>query len=509
MISVAASACTNRNSHFLESGNSNSQVYVKALYSAPLTFDPIKMNDTASLVFSNLIYDGLLKFTPYMDLAPSMAESWKTDASGKIITFKLRNAFFHNGDKVKASDVVASLSRAVSKESTVYKYYDCIEGAQEYYNGRTKTVKGLEAIDDKTVVIKLKYPFPPFLSVLAGGTAKILPQNLFAKKDFFKNPIGAGPFKFESIEKDKIKTDVVLSHFEKHYSPALLEKIILRSENENIAHEEAAKGVVHDLANFPMMGTEEVFKLGEKVDSPAAWTWIIGMNTRLAPFNNKDIRIAFKNSVNSEAFRKRFYPDAIPAYGYVPPGMPGYKDKAEIMPNEIKPSKQKIKILFPSELAYEKEMREFLEKDLKSHGWNVEFISSDWKKLMDGYNDKTLQGFVVAMNLDYPDTEFLVRNFESTNPDNFSGLKDKRIDSLIQKARVTQDRISRDKIYAEVTNLIDNAAVSVNLFHPRSHYWVNKCVTGFEPNLLSDVYIDYSKVSLNGSCDLTHREAIR
>ncbi len=47
--------------------NSNSS-YVKALYSLPLSLDPIKMNDTASLAVGNLIYDGLLKFSPSLKI---------------------------------------------------------------------------------------------------------------------------------------------------------------------------------------------------------------------------------------------------------------------------------------------------------------------------------------------------------------------------------------------------------------------------------------------------------
>lgn len=487
------------------------QPFVKALYSEPLTFDPIKMNDTASLAFANLVYDGLLKFSPYMELKPALAESWQTDDSGKNITFKLRSdIFFHNGKSVTAQDVVASFARAVSKQSTVYKYYDCIEGADEYYDGKIKSVSGLQAIDEHTILIKLKYPFPPFLSVLAGSTAKILPHDLVSNPDFFKSPIGAGPYKFVSIKKEKLRTDVTLSRFDKYYSEVKIAKMILRSEDEKTAHAEAAIGQIQDLANFPMMGTEEVFSLGRKVDSPAAWTWIIGMNTRLKPFNDKNVRLAFRASVNTEAFRKRFYPDAIPAFGYVPPGMSGYKNKPqEKSVLKIEMPKDKIKILFPSELAQQKEMRDFLEKDLKSHGWNVEFIAADWRTLMKGYDSKSLQGFVVAMNIDYPDTEFLARNFESTNPDNFSGIKDTKIDSLLHKARLTEDRIERENLYTQVVDLINGAAVSVNLFHPRSHYWISSCVSGFEPNLLSDVYIDYTKVSLSSDCKSYRNEARR
>ncbi len=480
----------------------NHQSFVKALYSEPLTFDPIKMNDTASLVFSNLINEGLLKFSPYMELMPALAESWSTDETGKNITFKLRSdAFFHNGEKVKATDVVSSFTRALSKESTVFKYYDCIEGAEEYQSGKTKSVKGLKALDEKTVLITLKYPFPPFLSVLAGSTAKILPQAPVEKPDFFKSPIGAGPYKYGSISKDKIKTDIILQRFEKYYAEVKMPKIILRALDENIAHKQAEMGEIHDLANFPMMGTEEIFKVGKKIDSPAAWTWIIGMNTRLSPFKNRNTRIAFRQSVDSEAFRKEFYPDAVPAFGYVPPGMPGYIDKPQ-SPQKISTAipKEKIKILFPNSLAKEKEMRAFLEKNLRDKGWNVEFVAADWKTLMEGYNNKTLQGFLVAMNIDYPDTEFLARNFESKNSDNFSGLNDSELDFVLHKARTTQDRIERGSLYSKAIDIINDAAVSVNLFHPRSHYWVSECVSGFEPNLLSDVYIDYTKVSLDKDC---------
>ena len=70
--------------------------YVKAVYSIPLSLDPIKMNDTASLAVGNLLYDGLLKFSPTLKIEGALAESWSTSKDGKILTFKLRkNIFFH------------------------------------------------------------------------------------------------------------------------------------------------------------------------------------------------------------------------------------------------------------------------------------------------------------------------------------------------------------------------------------------------------------------------------
>ena len=104
------------------------------------------------------------------------------------------------------------------------------------------------------------------------------------------------------------------------------------------------------------------------------------------------------------------------------------------------------------------------------------------------------------MIVDYPDTEFLLNNFASSNPDNYSGIKDNMIDSLLVSARGLQDRVKRFDVYKKLANRIETLALSANLFHSKPHYWIHKCVRGFKPNLLAVAYIDYRKVSFDNSC---------
>jgi ABC-type transport system substrate-binding protein len=143
--------------------------YVKSVYSLPLSLDPNKMNDTASLAAGNLIFDGLLKFSPSLEIQEALAVSWSTSSDGKTLIFKLRpNIKFHDGTPITADDVVYSLDRAVSTESTVRKYYDCIQGTDEKNGKQDITKIGIKAINSSTVEIKLKNPFPAFISILAG-----------------------------------------------------------------------------------------------------------------------------------------------------------------------------------------------------------------------------------------------------------------------------------------------------------------------------------------------------
>lgn len=187
---------------YAESNIDQNKSYVKSLYSLPLSLDPIQMNDTASLVVGNLIYDGLLKFSPTLKLESAIAESWSTSKDGRTLTFKIRkNAKFHDGSKITAQDAVASLSRALSSTSKVRKYYDCIIGSDQDNKGPQGSLIGLKAISDDTLQISLKHPFPPFLSVLAGATAKILPAKYLDSTIFFTKPIGSGPFKYSTLEK--------------------------------------------------------------------------------------------------------------------------------------------------------------------------------------------------------------------------------------------------------------------------------------------------------------------
>jgi peptide/nickel transport system substrate-binding protein/oligopeptide transport system substrate-binding protein len=483
-------------------GHFNGVTYSKGVYSLPETLDPIKMTDTASLLVSNLIYAGLLKISPDLHLKADLAESWAASEDGKTYTFTLKqNAKFHDGTAITALAVVQSLTRTVSERSTVYNYYDCIKGADEYHSGKADHVSGLKALSDHLVSIELKYPFPPFLSVLAGATAKILPQKIDA--EFFKSPIGSGPFQFVSLKRDSAEHgEMILKRFDGYLgTKPTIENLILKARIEKDAIAEASKGEIDDLASYPLPGSEPVFKSGQDITAPIAATWIIGLNARKAPFNNIKIRQAFKAAVDSEAFRKAFYPDAVAATSYIPNGLQGYLEKeVPVFKSAHAITKAKIEIAFPAVLSHEKEMREFLEKNLRAQGWNVVFKPMNWDDLMAAYNKKSLQGFLLSMNMDYPDTEFLVRNFESTNPDNFSGLKNKEIDQLIQSARATEERGKRGGLYQSIISKIEDQAVTVNLFYPRSHNWVSRCVKGLVPNILADYYIDYSTVEVDQDC---------
>lgn len=461
--------------------------YFKSVYSIPLTFDPIKMNDVPSLLVGNLIYEGLLRFKSNLEIEGALAKSWSTSKDGKTITFELRNDIvFHDGSPIRAIDVEYSLKRNLSSKSLVRKYYECLDD--------------VVAVNEKTIKFVLKNPFPAFFKVLAGATAKIHPEKYRSDVHFFNHPVGSGAFKLGNNNHSSQK--IVLKAFDQYYrgTPKIDEMhLIVSTEKDAIS--DAKKGNIHDLANWPLSSSNEIFKIGQKFSSPSAATWIIGLNTLFEPFKSKSIRQSFKASFDYDGFRKLFYPDAYISYGYIPPGLPGYK-KTQV--RDFIPSSQiiksPIKIAIPEVLEKHIEMKKFIEASFASKGWDVEVVPMEWNRIMKDYQEKRLQAFLVSMNIDYPDTEFMLLNFESKNADNFSSISNPQIDGLLKDARSDSDRERRIQKNLKVINILEEESVTLNLFHPRANYWVSKCVRNFEPNMLADIYIDYSTIELDHEC---------
>lgn len=471
----------------INSSLASDRIYTIAEYALPDTFDPIKMNNIPSLLVSNLIYDGLVRFSPELNIESDIAKSWSTSSDGKTIIFKLNpDAKFQNGDVVEADDVVFSLTRLMSSKSIVRALYDCIDSVKA---------------DPKDIVtIKLKWAYPPIFGILASSTAKILPRKYVNKKGYFSNPIGSGPFKLSSVNKNEKIIKLIKN--EKYFllNPKLDSILIKAVSDEQEAKKLAINGQVDDLSRWPIGLSDSVFKVGNRVSGPLLETWIIGLVTIKKPFDDIEVRKSFRASFDQEKFREKFYPDSNPAYGYIPVGIGGSRNKKVINDKITKVSVVPIKIAFPEQISRAKEMKAFIENEFNSKGWNVTVDLMKWDDLIAGYSTKKFQTFLLSMNMDYPDADFLLKNFESTNADNFSGIKDADLDQTINEMRKIADKDKRSAKYFEAINKLDELALTINLFHPKNNYWTSKCVRGMESSLLSTVYVDYRKVYIDKGC---------
>ncbi len=153
--------------------------YKTALFKATASLDPALVQTEYGVVLMHQLFDGLVKFGPYLQIKPALAKTWTIAENGTQYRFILQeNARFHNGQPVTADDAVFSIQRLLRTEPppVVLPHLLKIKGAEDYQKGNQETLTGLEAVDSLTLLITLEAPHAPFLTALGMYPAKIVPK---------------------------------------------------------------------------------------------------------------------------------------------------------------------------------------------------------------------------------------------------------------------------------------------------------------------------------------------
>ncbi len=147
------------------------------------------------------VQETLLENLPDGTIKPMLAESYEMSADGLSVTFKIRQAKFHDGTDLDAADVVYSMNK--NAESPLGKI------STAYGN-----VAKVEAVDDRTVKVTLKSPSASFLEEMGNSAGYIVPEGAHEKYDLKKQMIGTGPFVFGEYRPG---TSLTMTRFEDYW----------------------------------------------------------------------------------------------------------------------------------------------------------------------------------------------------------------------------------------------------------------------------------------------------
>jgi oligopeptide transport system substrate-binding protein len=190
------SGCTNSHSN-----KSEKTVFRYNEASGVTSLDPAFASNQANIWACNQLFNGLVSLNDGLIPQPCIAKSWTISPDGKTYSFILRDdVYFHSGAKflksrtVNASDFVYSFNRIIdpkvaSPGSWIFNFIE---------QDTIKNLLNIQALNDTTLSIQLKESFPPFLGLLSSTYCSVVPHEAieYYGKDFRKNPIGTGPFKF-------------------------------------------------------------------------------------------------------------------------------------------------------------------------------------------------------------------------------------------------------------------------------------------------------------------------
>jgi peptide/nickel transport system substrate-binding protein len=162
---------------------------------------PLYATGAVDSAVSKLIFAGLFKYDQNNNLQPSLAEKYEIDTSETKYTVTLKpDLVWHDGEKLTSEDVVFTYQMIQNPDARSF--------LQASWRGIT-----IEAPDDRTVVFTLPSALSAFPQSLTTGIVpkhilESTPPEQLRSSDFNAiKPVGAGPFKFDAVEIEKISSD--------------------------------------------------------------------------------------------------------------------------------------------------------------------------------------------------------------------------------------------------------------------------------------------------------------
>ena len=459
----------------------------------------------------NCIVETLVSIDYKGKLAPGLAESWEVSEDGLTWTFHLRESVkFHDETPFNADAMKSSLERAM-EEAAVFK---------------SIPIALVETKDDHTLLITTKEPFAPLPAYLTKGESAPISSSSFDENGKFLEPIGTGPFKFESW---KPKEEIRLVKNDDYWgTKPKLDKVVYKGIPEAITRVMMSKAGELNIAQILPPDAVKGLESADNIDvstKSIGRVRLIGFNMKKEPFNELKVRKAVNYAIDRDALVKYVLEGVgTPARCLFPPefywantDLNGYTydpekarnlleeagwidtDDDGVLDKNGKPLK--ITLLTYTERAALPPTAEMIQSQLAEVG-----IKSELKVLKcDAASEMKKAGefdmFLVGRGLLFiPDPDsIMMEDYHSIHGvDGFLwyGYHNERVNELIDKGRVTMDTEERKGIYDEVQKLVLEDAPIVYLNYYVNIDAVDSSVHGYQmhPNEysfhLENVYIE-------------------
>ncbi|EJN59883.1 ABC transporter substrate-binding protein [Halogranum rubrum] len=335
--------------------------YIQLTNSSIETLDPVANTGTAGGVVIQQTYDALMMYPDgEATVEQLLASEYEVSDDYKTYTFTLNDATFHNGKDLTASDFVYSFERLAASDNSRRSYFilDSLGVAHETetvtQDGEESEVYkpgtlGVEAVDEKTLEITLAQAFHASLEMLAYTSFAAVPEGIVGDVEgydgemeynqFANNPVGCGPYKFESWEKG---TSVEVSKYEDYYGTVaktegihwqIIEDtqalfnygqngnadIIAIPSSEYNADNISIESEDDEGRSIGTYGPMRNGKTANYMSVPEISAYYIGFNMEAVP---KPVRQAFAYALNQQTMvQEVFKSRGEPAYHFTPPSI--------------------------------------------------------------------------------------------------------------------------------------------------------------------------------------------
>jgi peptide/nickel transport system substrate-binding protein len=485
-------------------------IYSEALVGTPGRFNPtLDFYNPVDRDVNSLIFSGLVRFDDRGLPVPDLADSWGISWDGTIYNFAIRQeAYWHDGQPVTSADVVFTIELLRDAD------YPTPPAVRELW--RSVDVR---LLDEKTLQFRLPAAYAPFLDHLTFG---ILPEHLLGDLNpeeiindaFNLNPIGSGPYRFDSlIVEDGAIKGVVLLAFENYYQPrAFIDRFVFRYfDGVDRALEAYRRGEVQGIQSIPSDYLPEALvepglnlytgRLSEMM------LIYLNLDHDAVPFfQDLEVRKALYTGLNRQWMIDHLLDgQAILASGPIFPGTWAYFDGTPLV--EFDPDKA-ISLLRAADYTIPAEggsvraregvrlAFELIHPDTDLHTRLAQAIRDNWQALgmqvtlrpvpyddllEDFLEPRAYQAALVDLNFANtpdPDSYAFWHQTQTPGGQNYSNWNDRPASEYLEAARITVDPEERTRLYRNFQVRFAGELPALPLFYPVYTYAVDAQVRG-------------------------------
>ena len=479
------------------------------------SLDPAFSRNPQTIWPTNQLFNGLVQLDDSLKIQPDIAKSWTINDSTSTYTFTLRDDVYFHKNKVFGND---STRKAVASDF-VYSFDRLTsEALASPGSWVLKTVKSYKAINDTTLEIQLKKPFPAFLGLLSMRYCSVVPKEAidFYGSEFRRNPVGTGPFQFKMWEeniklifrKNPIYFETDIQGEKLPYLEAVAITFLPDKQSEFL---QFVQGKIDFMSGLDNSYKDEIItstgQLQPKYKNNVNLITTPYLNTEYLGFymdsENEEIQShLIRQAINYGFDRQKMVTYlrngmGIPAInGFIPKGLAGFNniegynynpDKARSLIAQYKEltGNNLPKVTIGTNAQY-LDVCEYIQRELEKLGINITIDVMPASTLRQMKSGGELPIFRASWVADYPDAEnylslFYSPNFTPNGP-NYTHYKNELFDSLYLNAQNISDIEIRKTLYTKMDSIVITDAPVVPLYYDMAVRFVSKKVSGLGIN---------------------------
>jgi peptide/nickel transport system substrate-binding protein len=424
---------------------------------------------------------------------PKLATSWENPDNLTWIFHLKKNIRFSNGELFDASVVKFNLERYMDPKT------------KALFAGLLEPVESVDVVDQYTLKIKTKTPYPVLLTVFRDIYMMSPKAVKEYGKDIPKKPIGTGPYVLKEwipMERSVIEANPA------YYGPKpKVKTIVWRPIPEPSTRiVELRTGKADIITKVPPELVGEISGKGlQVVRGRSNMRMTVKLNCGKPPFDNVKVRQAFNYAVNKEDLIKYVLNGA----GYLMtcplgPDRDGFNPTLKPYPHDPATAKKllaeagypnglDIEIVAPAgRYLKDKELVEAISFQVKEAGFNMKVNAMEWGRFLKNFKES--QGFFIGADHPYAQRILHVDGDSRGKAFSWMGYHNDEFMKLFDEAGTTFDIKKRNAIYQKMAKVIWDDAIHLYLYYAQHAYGVNERLKDYkiEPEgfiLLENAYL--------------------